>query len=169
MKNILAFLIQIKKECIHDTNEIIAYRIKFIDSYRFMRSNNLSSLVNNLSEIKDYEKCLDEKTIKGLIKEFPITYNFCKGDIHKFIMLLRKGVYPYEYVDSWEIFDETSLPYRKDFYSELVFEDISDSDYEHAKKVFKKYCKNMGDYHNLYVQTDALLLTDVYEILEISA
>ena len=78
-------------------------------------------------------------------------------------MLLRKGVYPYEYVDSWERFNETSLHYRKDFYSELVLEDISDSDYEHARKVFKKYCKNMGDYHNLYVQTDTLLLADIYE------
>ena len=100
--------------------------------------SDLSSLVNNLSEIKDHEKCLDEKTIKDLIKKFPITYNFCKGDINKFVMLLRKGVYPYEYMDSWEKFDETSLPPKKDFYSELILEDISDSDYEHAEKVFKK-------------------------------
>ena len=65
-------------------------------------------------------------------------------------------------MDSWEKFDETSLPPKKDFYSELILEDISDSDYEHAKKVFKKYCKNMGDYHDLYVQTDTLLLA-IYE------
>ena len=125
--------------------------------------SDLSSLVNNLSEIKDHEKCLDEKTIKDLIKKFPITDNFCKGDINKFVMLLRKGVYPYEYMDSWEKFDENSLPPKKDFYNELILEDISDSDYEHAKKVFKKYCKNMGDYHDLYVQTNTLLLADVYE------
>ena len=54
---------------------MITYRIKFIDSYRFMRSN-LPSLVNNLSEIKDHEKCLHEKTIKDLIKKFSTTYNF---------------------------------------------------------------------------------------------
>ena len=138
----ISFSVPIKKECIHDTNEIITYRIKFIDSYRFMCSN-LSSLVNNLSEIKDHEKCLDEKTIKDLIKKFPITYNFCKGDINKFVMLLRKGVYPYEYMDSWEKFDETSLPPKKDFYSELILEDISNSYYEHAKKVFKNIkCSN---------------------------
>ena len=65
-------------------------------------------------------------------------------------------------MDSWEKFDETSLPPKKDFYTELILEDISDSDYEHAKKVFKKYCKNMGDYHDLYVQTDTLLLA-IYE------
>ena len=78
-------------------------------------------------------------------------------------MLLRKGVYPYEYMESWERFNETSLPSEKDFYSELILEDISDSDYEHAEKVFKRYCKNMGDYHDLYVPIDTLLLTDVYE------
>ena len=78
-------------------------------------------------------------------------------------MLLQKGVYPYEYMDSWEKFGETSLPPKKDFYSELILEDISDSDYEHAEKVFKRYCKNMGDYHDLYVPIDTLLLADVYE------
>ena len=102
-----------------------------------MRSD-LSSLANNLSEIKDHGKCLDKKKIKDLIRNFPNTYNFCKGDINKFVMLLRKGVYPYEYMDSWEKFDETSLPPKKDFYSELNLEDISDSDYEYTKKVFKK-------------------------------
>ena len=100
--------------------------------------SDLSSLFNNLSEIKDHGKCLDKKKIKDLIRNFPNTYNFCKGDINKFVMLLRKGVYPYEYMDSWEKFDETSLPPKKDFYSELILEDISDSDYEHAEKVFKK-------------------------------
>ena len=115
----ISFSVPIKKECIHDTNEIITYRIKFIDSYRFMCSN-LSSLVNNLSEIKDHEKCLDEKTIKDLIKKFPNTYNFCKDDINKFVVLLQKGVYPYEYMDSWERFSEISLPSKKDFYSELI-------------------------------------------------
>ena len=125
--------------------------------------SNLSSLFNNLSEIKDYEKCLDEKAIKDLIKKFPTTYNFCKGDINKFVTLLRKGLYPYEYMDSWKKFNETSLPSKKDFDSELILEDISDSDYEHAKKAFKKYCKNMGDYHDFCIQTDTLLLPDVYE------
>ena len=50
----------------------------------------------------------------------------------KFVMLLRKGVYPYEYMDCWERFNETSLPPKKDFYSELTLEDISDKDYAHA-------------------------------------
>ena len=53
-------------------------------------------------------------------------------------MLLRKGVYPYEYMDSWERFNETSLPDKKAFYSELNLEDITDKDYAHAQKVFKE-------------------------------
>ena len=90
-------------------------------------------------------------------------YKFCNGNLNKFIMLLRKGVYPYEHMDSWERFNETSLPPKKDFHSELAVEDISDKDYEHVQKVFKEYCTDMGDYHDLYVQTDILLLADVYE------
>ena len=66
-------------------------------------------------------------------------------------------------MDSWERFNETSLPSKKIFYSELNLEGISDKDYEHAKKVFKEHCKNMGDYHDLYVQTDTFLLADVFE------
>ena len=101
------------------------------------------------------------KSANDLIEKFPNTYQFCNGDLNKFVLLLRKGVYPYEYMDSWERFNETSLPPKKDFYSELTLEDISDKDYNHAQKVFEEYCTDMGDYHDLYVQTDTLLLTDV--------
>ena len=81
-------------------------------------------------------------------------------------MLLRKGVYPYEYMDSWERFNETSLPPKESFYSELNLEDISDKDYLHAQKVWGEFgIRNLGGYHDLYVQTDASLLADVYEKL----
>ena len=63
-----------------------------------MRSS-LSGLVDNFSDIKD-NKCLDKKLLYELIKKFPNTYRFCNSDDNKFIMLLRKGVYPYEYMDS---------------------------------------------------------------------
>ena len=66
-------------------------------------------------------------------------------------------------MDSWERFNETSLPSKKYFYSELILQDINDADYVHAQKVFKEYCTNIGDYLDLYVQTDALLLADVFE------
>ena len=72
-------------------------------------------------------------------------------------------------MDSWERFNETSLPPKKDFYSELTLEDISDKDYEHTQKVFKEYCTDMGDYHDLYVQTDTFLLPDIFENLETNA
>ena len=79
-------------------------------------------------------------------------------------MLLRKGVYAYDYMDSWERFNETSLPHKKAFYSDLNLEDLSDKDYFHAQKVWKEFgIRNLGEYHELYVQTDTLLLSDVYE------
>ena len=60
-------------------------------------------------------------------------------------MLLRKGVFPYEYMDSWERFNETSLPDKEAFYSGLNMEDITDFDYRHAKRIFKNLSnKNLG-------------------------
>ena len=68
-------------------------------------------------------------------------------------MLLRKGAYPYEYIDSWEKFEKNKLPDIKDFYSELNSESISDNDYEHAKKVWDVFqIKNVGEYHK-YINT----------------
>ena len=68
-------------------------------------------------------------------------------------------------MDSWERFNENSLPSKKDFYSELIVGDISDKDYEHAQKVFKEYRKNIGDYYDLYVQTDTFCLLMLLKIL----
>ena len=79
-------------------------------------------------------------------------------------MLLRKGVYPYEYMDRWEKFNETSIPDKEAFYSELNKEGISNADYAHSQKVWKVFFKkNLGEYYDLYVQSDILLLADVYE------
>ena len=83
-------------------------------------------------------------------------YQLCNRDLNKFVLLLRKGAYPYEYIDSWERFNETSLPPKKDFYSELTLVDISDKDYLHAQT-------DIGDYYDLYVQCDTFLLADVFE------
>ena len=90
-------------------------------------------------------------------------YQFCNGGLNKFVLLLRKGVCPYEYMDSWERFDETSLPDKKYFYSELNLGDITDKDYSHAQKLFEEFCTDIGDYHDLYVQYDTLLLEDDFE------
>ena len=106
------------------------------------------------------KECNDE-----LNKTFPNTYRFYNGDVNKFVLLLRKGVYPYEYTESWEKFNETSLTDKEAFYSELNKKDITDEDYAHAQKVWKVFgIKNLGEYHDLYVQSDTLLLADVIEI-----
>ena len=79
-------------------------------------------------------------------------------------MLLRKGVYQYEYIDSWERFNETTLPNKKAFYSKLNLEDITDEDYIHPQKVFEEFkLKNLVEYHDLFVQSDTLLVSDVFE------
>ena len=99
-----------------------------------------------------------------MIKRFANIYEFSNGDINKFILLLRRGVYPYKYMDSWERFDETSLPDKEVFYSSLNMEDITDVDHRKTKTVFKSLNnKNLGDYHDLYVQSDTLLLANVFE------
>ena len=98
------------------------------------------------------------------MKRFASTYEFCNGNLNKLILLLRKGVYPYEYMDNWERFDETSLPNKESFYSNLNMENIDDIDYRHGNNVFKRFkFKNLGEYHDLYVQSDTLLLADVFE------
>ena len=67
-------------------------------------------------------------------------------------------------MDSWEKFAETSFPDKADFYSSLNMEDITDADYRHEIRLFKNFNnKNLGDYHDLHVQSDALLLADVFE------
>ena len=78
--------------------------------------------------------------------------------------LLRKGVYPYEYMDNWNKFDETSLPSKEEFFSNLNISNISDKGYEYANKVWNTFnIKNLSEYHNLYVQSDTALLSDVFE------
>ena len=79
-------------------------------------------------------------------------------------MLLGKGIYPYEYIDSWKRFDESPLSDKETFYSSLNMEGLTSVDYRHAKRVYKEFkLKNLGDYHDLYVQSDTLLLADVFK------
>ena len=136
-------------------------------------SSSLSKLVDNLSEVIHNNKCSDcksnfdyiktknEKLIlecynckqryrkkfnKELIKRFASTYEFYNNDLNKFVLLLRKGIYPYEYMDTCERLSEISLPSIEDFYSNLNMEDISDIDYRHANNVFKRFkLETLGD------------------------
>ena len=135
-----------------------------------MTECNLIGLKNNRLHYKCKE-CNDEsyKSINGLNKKFPNTYRFCNGDVNKFVLLLRKGVYPYEYMDRWEKFNETSILDKEAFYSKLNDEGITDEDHAHYKKVFKEFgLKDYGEYHDLYVQSHTLLLADVLKTLEIN-
>ena len=66
-------------------------------------------------------------------------------------------------MDSWEKFDETSLPPKKAFYSKLILKDITDKDYAHSQRVWEKFkIKYRGEYHDLHVKSETLLLEDVF-------
>ena len=120
--------------------------------------DSLSNLVDNLSGIN---RKISHAALTG---KFYNTYQLSNKDLNKFALLLRKGVYPYEYMDSWKRFKEESLPDKEYFYSELNNEHITDEDYEHAQKVCDTFkIKNLGEYHDLYVQSDTALLADVFE------
>ena len=100
------------------------------------------------------KECKEEwkRSVNELSEKFPSIYQFCNGNLNKFVMLQRKGVYPYGYMDSWKKFDETTLRSKEAFYSNLNLENISDEDYLHAQKVWEVFeTKNLGDYHDLYV------------------
>ena len=86
---------------------------------RKKRIKSICSLIG-LKNNKLYYKCKECNkrslmSINGLTKKFPSIYQFCNGDINKFVLLLRKVVYPYEHMDSWETFNETSLLDKKSF------------------------------------------------------
>ena len=79
------------------------------------------------------------------------------------ILLLRKGVCPYEYMDEWKKFNQTKLPEKEGFYSNSKLEDITEADHMYAKRVCKYFeIKNLGEYHDLYFRSDVLLLADVF-------
>ena len=125
-----------------------------------MRAINEKLIFKCIDCEKEYEKEFN----KELLERFANTYKFCDNDLDKFIMLLRKGVYPYEYIDEWDKFDEKVLPDKESFYSNLTLENISEIDYVHANNVFKKFnINNLGEYHDLYVGSDTLLLVDMFE------
>ena len=123
---------------------IVNRNIVFIDSMQFME-DSLGGLVKNL----------DKGDFKYLSREFSA----------KYVKLIKqKGVYPYEYMNSFKRFDECKLPSKDKFYSSLKDKGISDEDYERAIDVWNTFnIKSLGEYHDLYLKTDVLLLCDVFE------
>ena len=127
----------------HIENSNIKFR--FIDSFKFMASSldKLASYLDEYNIIYSQFPGLDEKKVK---------------------LLTRKGILPYEYIDSWEKLDETKLPAKDKFYSTLNDSNISDEDYNHAQKIWNVFnIKSLGEYSDLYMKTDILLLADVFE------
>ena len=140
-----------KISCIpNNTEKYISFSVgnlEFIDSLQFMNAS-LEGLVSNLAK-EGHDKF---RVLKKYI------------DHDKVPHLLRKGVYPYEYVDSFQKFNEAGLPPQQAFFSSLRGEGISEADYDHAQEVYRAFnCQNFGDYHDLYLKSDVLLLADVFE------
>ena len=119
--------------------------LRFIGNFKFM-SSRLDSLTKNL--------------VRGGKKLF----GFEDYSELQYGLLTRKGVYPYEYINSWDRFEETQLPPISAFYSNLNMSSINEEDYQHAQRVWKEFgIHNLGDYHDLYLRTDVALLANVYE------
>ena len=119
------------------------FEIRFIDSFKFLQTS-LANLVSNLQP-----------------DDFNNTKTIFKDSVE---LLTRKGVYPYDYVSSIEKLSETQLPPKEEFYSKLNDENVSDDDYQHAINVWNTFkCKTIRDYHDLYLKSDVLLLSDVFE------
>ena len=123
---------------------MLGNHLVFLDSFQFM-SSSLDNLTKNLPD--DAFKYTQQEFIK-----------------EQFNLMKQKGIYPYDYMDSFNKFNETQLPKKKDFYSILNNEHISDEQYKHAQNVWDTFnLKTMGDYHDLYLKSDILLLADVFE------
>lgn len=125
-------------------------KFKFIDSLCFMKAS-----LDYLAKILPDEK-------KQILKSECIKSDYCSDEM--FALLNRKGVFPYEYIDDYNKLNEKKLPPIKSFYSSLTESTISDADYIHAQNVWQKFnIRSIGEYSDLYLKTDVLLLADVFE------
>ena len=123
---------------------MLGNHLVFLDSFQFM-SSSLDNLVKNLPD----------EAFKYTKQEF---------EKEQFNLMKQKGIYPYDHMDSFDRFNETKLPVQQDFYSILNNEHISDEQYKHTQNVWNTFnLKTMGDYHDLYLKSDILLLADVFE------
>ncbi|XP_046806306.1 uncharacterized protein LOC124419769 [Lucilia cuprina] len=120
--------------------------IRFLDSFRFL-PKKLADLVKDL-------KIQDFKIIKSM---FP-------NDDLKFNLLIRKGVFPFDYLNSWEKLNDTCLPSREQFYNQLNELECSLEDYKHAQDIWTTFkCKILQDYLIMHLKTNVMLQTDVFE------
>ena len=131
----------------------IMYEIRFLDTFAFMASS-LESLATNLRSSDD---------INELRKIFKNTSNEFKND-EQFLLMIQKGIYPYDYIENFNKLYENYLPDINSFYSKLNKSNCDIKDYKHAQNVFKTFgCKNILDYYNIYLKSDVLLLSDIWD------
>ena len=171
---------------------MLSNHLTFIDSFQLISC--LDKLVENVTKFGKCETCKPDSCIRRSVSDrgrmkhqtnYPClecknckkvgqscvnpVYNNLKYTSQvfkgkKLDLMSKKGVYPYDYVDSFEKFDQTELPTKEHFYSIRNDQDITNDEYDHVKKVWKTFkLKNMGEYHDLYLGSDVLLLTDVFE------
>ena len=123
---------------------MLGNHLTFLDSFQFMNSS-LDKLVSNLP--KD-----------------ALMYTSEEFQDKKLKLMSQKGVYPYDYMDNFDRFDEQTPPAKEEFYSIMNDQHILDEDYNHAQNVWKTFkLRNMGEYHDLYLKSDVLLLADIFE------
>lgn len=150
---------------IHKNKELPKLEIK--DSFNFLNTS-LEKLVGNL-------KKLGESKFKNSKQAFPHLYKYYTEkwkhiDEDSFNLLLRKGVFPYEWVNDFKKFEYKQLPPKSAFFDQLSQKGISDEDYFHAQQVWKKFrLQNFGEYQDLYLESDVLLLSDVLERFRLSS
>ena len=119
--------------------------LRFIDSFKFMASS--------LDKLSSYFEKLDT-----------LEYMFNGFSNEQIALLKRNGVFPYDYVSSFEKLKEANLPSKNDFFSSLYNTHISDEDYEHAQHVWQSFnIQDLGQYSDLYLKTDVILLAEVFE------
>lgn len=119
--------------------------LRFVDSLKFL-SSSLDQLAKNLNDDQFTE----------LKRNYPNNEDFSR--------LRRKGIYPYDFMCNSDCLKHPSLPDQHQFYSSLTDSNILNDDYNHAKDIWQHFkCSSMSDYSNLYLKTDVLLLTDVFE------
>jgi hypothetical protein len=137
--------------------DIIAQNFEKYMTIRFANFVILDSYAFLSSSLDELSKILLNDSIDNF--KYSIQPNYTK---EQKLLLLKKGVYPYEYIDSYNRFNETELPSKDKFYSKLADSHITDDEYEHAQKLWNTFqIKNLGEYHDLYLKTDVLLLSDI--------
>ncbi|GET55718.1 uncharacterized protein LOC110249295 [Rhizophagus irregularis DAOM 181602=DAOM 197198] len=144
--------------------------LRFIDSLQFMKSS-FDKLASNLGAEKcRAQECSNPQHLwridAGRCFAHPKNFKITRSQIPPELLeiYLKKGVYPYEYMDDWKKFEKTSLPPKGAFYSKLNKTHISDKEHEYAQYVWEKAgCKTMQDYHDIYLKTDVLLLADIFQ------